>query len=603
MSTALAAALLTLCATLSATEPPAKPPESPAAFFPPHTYFYLQLNPFQTVAGFKTLQLTRLLNDPTLKALFDQMLQSIPRGSDPREMLKRYPFDRAIGDRIAVGLTGFVARMPAREGTPATSYVLPRDGVVSTKMFQAGVNFAASNILAIKIEDESLFRKTLLQFLSDAVLGGQPPELTNKTVDGVEMQVLETPELGGDGHVYTTFASGYFLLAQSPTNLVEAVQRQKHGAAALSNRTDFRRFQKHRGAKATAGFVHIGIDCAVEMFSPLLPPRDRAEIEKWGGFDFAGVQVGMGFHEGGICEWMHLAFAENPRGLFMNFARLWPSTGYTEAKTRRGTIYAASLTFDWAALYNVTTAILELCDVDTKAFARDARSVLGMDLRDDLMAALGNTVGAVAVMPNMGFIPEPSLVFKVRNRAKMEAVLAKVKAACRDGGIPMKEFSVSGVGPKATYLNLGKDIPVKPAFVLRGDHLVVSMMPLMLKYAVRQSRDTGKRVVDFVPDASSMQSASRLAYFYDPAPMTRNVYADLLKLLDSTGSALPVDATDLPSPEFVSDALSKFGVQFTIDPYYMALDLHSPTGVAIPTLVGSAIAVQQAQPPVRSTNN
>ena len=82
MNTALAAALLTLCTTLSTTEPRAKPAESPAAFFPAHTYFYLQLNPFQTVEGFKTLQLTRLLKDPTLKALFDQLLQSIPPGSD-----------------------------------------------------------------------------------------------------------------------------------------------------------------------------------------------------------------------------------------------------------------------------------------------------------------------------------------------------------------------------------------------------------------------------------------------------------------------------------------------------------------------------------------
>ena len=92
-----------------------------------------------------------------------------------------------------------------------------------------------------------------------------------------------------------------------------------------------------------------------------------------------------------------------------------------------------------------------------------------------------------------------------------------------------------------------------------------------------------------------------MGYFYDPAPLTRNVYADLLKLLDSSAQALPIDVTDLPSPEFVADALSKFGFEFAVDPYFMALDLHSPTGVAIPTIVG-LIAAQQGQGQARSLN-
>ena len=96
-------------------------------------------------------------------------------------------------------------------------------------------------------------------------------------------------------------------------------------------------------------------------------------MEMWGGFDFSGLQLGMGFEEGGVCEWMHLAFAENPRGILMNLSRLWPSTGYVQTKTRRGTVFAASLTFDWAALYGATTSLLELFGVDTKQFAPRAR--------------------------------------------------------------------------------------------------------------------------------------------------------------------------------------------------------------------------------------
>ena len=184
----------------------------------------------------------------------------------------------------------------------------------------------------------------------------------------------------------------------------------------------------------------------------------------------------------------------------------------------------------------------------------------------------------------------------------MEEVLDRVKHACRENGVRLKEFNVSGAGPKATYLDFGKDVPIKPAFVLRGDHLVVSAMPLMLKYAVRKDRKTNKRIVDYVPDASSIDAAANMELFYDPAPMMENVYADLLKLLDSSARNLPFDATDLPSPEFVAAALAKIGVRLRVDPYFMALDLHSPTGIALPTVVAGVLAAQQQATATRTDN-
>ena len=112
--------------------------------------------------------------------------------------------------------------------------------------------------------------------------------------------------------------------------------------------------------------------------------------------------------------------------------------------------------------------------------------------------------------------------------------------------------------------------------------------------------EVGNGDVDLVPDASSAEYAARVAWFYDPGPMTQNVYADLLKIVDSSGARLPFEVTDLPSPEFVAASLSKFGVGFTIDPYYMAMDLHSPTGIALPLMVGAVIAAQQEQARARS---
>jgi hypothetical protein len=550
------------------------------------------LNPFSGVKGFKGLKLAKLLEDPTLKALFNEALKSIPPSSDPRKMLEHYPFDRCIGDSLAVGTIGFAAKS---SGPGGRLLHYPEEGALPGDLFQGNVNFTVRNLLAIRVEDEALFMTTLARVLGDTMFGGEPP---TPGVETVRNQKINVWNLGGIGKLYTKVVEGYFLVAQNSTDLIAAIDRQAKRKSSLLSRTDFGRFAKHCGEDPTAMCVHLGLDSAIDLFAPLIPRGQRQEIEQWGGFDFSGLQFAMGFHGGGIRECLHLAFAENPKGLLMNLARLWPSTGFVEQKTRRGTVWATSLTFDWSALYSATVSICDLLDVDTSSFARDVKSSLGLDLREDLMGAFGNTMGAVAVMPNLGFIPEVSLVFKVRNRAKMEKVLAKIKQICRHSGIPMKDFSVSGNGPKATYLNLGKDIPIRPAFVLTGDKLVVSMMPLMLKYAIRKTRGTGLATIDYVPDATDAKYAAKFDYFFDPAPLTENVYADLLKILDANRGALPIDPTSLPSPEFVAASLSKFGICVSMDAYYMALDLHSPTGFAIPLAVGTTLgAAQQTAPP------
>ena len=66
----------------------AKEPESPSEFFPPHTYIYIQINPFTGYEGFKGLKLMKLLQDPTLRGMFDQALAEIPPDADPRTYIQ-----------------------------------------------------------------------------------------------------------------------------------------------------------------------------------------------------------------------------------------------------------------------------------------------------------------------------------------------------------------------------------------------------------------------------------------------------------------------------------------------------------------------------------
>ena len=115
-------------------------------------------------------------------------------------------------------------------------------------------------------------------------------------------------------------------------------------------------------------------------------------------------------------------------------------------------------------------------------------------------------------------------------------------------------------------------------------------------FSVRKTRTSGLAVVDYLPGAKTkMEPEPMMRYFVDPAPTAINLYADLLKIIDSSGQRLPFELTDLPSPEFVGGALSRFGVEFSMNPYFVSLDLHSPTGIAIPLVVGASVAMQMQQ--------
>jgi len=564
--------------------------DSAARFFPAHTYVYAEINPVSGARGLRGLKLAKLLTDPTIRGLVQQALRQVPRRADPRAMLRRYPLDKAIGDCIALGAVGFVARTRATETTPARVVRFPEDGPVDRRMFRGRVNVQADVMLAIKVSDKQLFMKTVMELMTNLVCHGQPPEIGSETADGLELETWPVPGLG---ELYSSFVGDWFLMAQSPKPLAGAIRRAKTRTASLLTRSDLQQFAKHRGKRATAGFVHIGLDSAIDLFSPLIRKRDREELAMWGAFDYSGLQVGMGFDHGAVCEWFQLALAENPKGIFLNLARLLPSTATLEKQTQRGTVHAASLTLDFAALYKSIAFLVELCGGDMRSFERDVARATGFDLREDLLGAIGPAMGGMVVMPKLGVIPEPSLVIKVRNRAKMEKVLSAIVAGLEAGGVRTRRFTVPGGGPKGTYVRLGGDIPLKPAFALSRDALVISTTPLMLKSALTPSRKTGLAVCDLLPDASRPTGTPMMSWFVDPAPLATNLYADALKLADMVRGLLPVEPAELPSLEFLGQCVSRIGFECSIDPYFMSLDLHSPTGIALPLLLGGIVAIRQ----------
>jgi len=579
LTLSLAVSFLFIAAAPSLT---AKKDEQPAGFFPPHTYCYIEVNPHSAYKGVQGLKLANILKDPGLNRMFLQALADIPSDVDPRKFITKYDLDKALGDCIAFGAPGIVLRKKGNVGEPPRVIRFPGDEKLNrNSRFASPITI--DSLIAIKVADKDLFKKAFFRMLKDFVFDGKQPIPEKVRVDGIDLDKWKMPK---SKEMFTVFSEDFFLMGEYADTVVNAIVRQESSTASLDTRADFHKFRKHIDGKPTAAIIHISAHDLIELFSPLLSPADLEFMRIWGGLDYSGLQFGVGFQDGGVCEMINVAFAENPHGIFMNLGRLWPYAQLIEKQTSRGLLYGASLTFDFAALYNVVMFTLDLCDVDTSQFVKDIKSCCGLDPRDEIFGALGNTMGGIVVMPNHGFIPETAIVLSVRNREKMEKVLSMVEDICREQKLAVKQFSIPGIGRKASYIDFGNEIPVKPAYVLRGDNLVISTLPLTLKYAAMNSRSTGKAIVDLLPTGVEHYENPMLSYFFDPAPIAMNIYADMLKLIDSGKVKIGINAADLPTPEFIASTLARMGVELSMDPYNMSLDIHSPFGIVLPTVAG-----------------
>lgn len=580
--------------------------ETPAQFFPPDTLLYLQANPPALCEGVQSLKLMKLLEDPGLAGVFDQAVGSIPPDMNPQSILEQYPMDKALGASIAIGMVGFKIRYQEEGGEGYTTLRIPAESPVTPELqqaiFRGSCRIDGDPLIVMEVADKPLFIRTAAQMVGNLFFGGEPPMKVTEEVDGVEMSLWTAPIEGSDA-LYTTFIGPYFLATGHPGNLKDAILRVENRSASLASRSDFLHFEEHRRGKNTGAILHLGLHDLLELIAPFIPPADLEELNRWGALDVSGLQMGFGFHEGGICEWFHLGFAEDAEGVFMNLLRLYPRVGLVEKLTDRGTVYGAALSFDWSALYKVVIFILDLCEVDTTEFTSEIKAASGLNLEEDILAAVGSRMGALAVMPHYGFIPETSLVLSVRNQEKMEALLHSVEELVRQIGWKTKKFTIPGGGPKGTYIDMGQEVPVKPAYALCNGNLVLSAQPLMLKYALTKSASTGLSSVDLLTRTVIGDDGPLMSYYFDPAPAAMNLYADFLKVLGSGGIPnLPIDPTQLPSPEFIADALSRIGFEFSVDPYFFSVDLHSPAGIVLPVMIGSAVFQAMEMGTVKSSN-
>jgi hypothetical protein len=184
------------------------------------------------------------------------------------------------------------------------------------------------------------------------------------------------------------------------------------------------------------------------------------------------------------------------RGLFGFFPSEPPSHRFAKYAPAGALLYGGER-FDAAQAWSGVLDLAGSFDADARAELergeRQAGAMLGVDIRQDLLQALGTEWAAyVGSPPGGGLIPDLVLFVTVRDRARLEKALLtiadRMQPVAEEERVRMKVRDTHFRGTHIRYLELaeerGDPIPVAPAWAFGEDFVVFALYPQTIKNAL-----------------------------------------------------------------------------------------------------------------------
>ncbi|MHC4973481.1 MAG: hypothetical protein ACYTG3_14225 [Planctomycetota bacterium] len=268
------------------------------------------------------------------------------------------------------------------------------------------------------------------------------------------------------------------------------------------------------------------------------------------------------------------------RGVFALAQPGRPDNRFARYAPAHSLIYGAER-FDLAAGLDTLLGLTEVFGVhgEVEALAQRANAALGVDIREDVAAALGTEWGGyLARPPENGLIPDYAVFVTVRDRARLEKALETIAArlpalAGPDVVVRVNETHFRGV--RIRFLELsqknGDPIPLAPAWALGDGFLVLALVPQTIKHALLEKRslqgsDEFRTLLRRIPQSSSSYTYVDLkgltAWIYNTAvPVLQvlqgSINAQLARFCDGMRMGrIQLNFQDLPPAEVLTRHLS-----------------------------------------------
>jgi len=230
-------------------------------------------------------------------------------------------------------------------------------------------------------------------------------------------------------------------------------------------------------------------------------PEDGAEARKICGLlgldaiealGFADVPEGTGYRTEGA------VLLKERRGIFALAANTPPSHRFAKMTPADALAYGGE-TCDLAALWSGALDLVGAIDADTRAELeqgeREGGAMLGLDIRKDLLEAIGTEWAGYLAWPSAGgFIPDLVLFASVRDRERLsralDTIVAKAGEMARAEGASVTAGRTEFRGTEIRFVEIaddrGEPVPCAPAWAFGEDFVVLALCPQSVKHALME---------------------------------------------------------------------------------------------------------------------
>ena len=578
----------------------ARAQDSLADRFPADAIFYVEADTRRLVEGALSLDLVKLLDEPQVREFLAPIAGElpVPVSSQGLRMLADSAHVRQVVDgrfelafrglHVEIGgqsfdvspskpidakqmnrLAGMAARM-AEEGSLGDDVIVVPDFVACV---DAGERF-----------DE--YFKDAMQHLGTASDSAQ--------VGGREATRLAFSQ-GGPGHELFVVKDGKRRwIAGSAATLERCVKGGGGSQDSLSQLAAFRNFKQQVSSGAPAALVYVNVAQGARIFEKLVPPIVKEECDLLGISSIEAFGFASTFVEGGVRDCFALTYSSPPTGLVSLLDCTDGGFEFLKKAPYETGFYLGARVDLEAFVDKVATVVEELFPGTGRGVEMglaQGSQTIGMDLRKELLSALGDEFGVYVTALGAGsLIPDGMVMLAVGDREQFDKLLARGLAEAGKQGVEASEIKSMPEGCKGWTLSI-PEAPVQPAIAVTKDMFCVSMNVLALKKSLKEMQGRERTAAD---NPTLQRVLKGLTGSPNANGLSLLGFLDVQKLVELGYQALPmlppeamppqIDRSALPESEVIARHFSGIGVAGRCDKKGISLSFFSPTGLLAPAM-------------------
>lgn len=570
---------------------------------PAETLAFASIDVERMLVEGRALDLARLWNDDEIQDFLAPALGPMRSAFSMRlaqgfaTLSHGYGFPDSIGGRVSFAMLG--SGLVGEQGPPRWL-----DGAERSKTaveIEPGTLWFPDFVATVETSGRAAFEASFAR-----VLELEPGIVSTPTqIDGIDLveSVIPVP-IDATGTAYRKmslfhgFIGDLFVAstrAERVARIASAISAPPQGALA-----DQAAFRTHRAEIVRDGAVaelFVNVPAMLTNVLPIASAFDASLGEVAPMLQQTGARgfgASVAFEDGRVRQSIGLLVGS--ASMVGGMARMFARPGILQRSAPiEGSMLALSLGVDWEAIVNAA-AMNASSGVDDAL--TQASTMLGFDVRSEMLPALGDTLTIRANLPEHAIVPIPdwTLDITLRDAASMSEILGALRAKLPElsGGAATANAVTLEGHPEAFAVRIA-EVPFSPLVVVDGDRLVIANSMATMKTTLAQLKTP--------PPAGDFATSGRSTFGNGGADVCFAFYLDLARIaargvpyLQTFAPAIEQAGIPLRFDELPLDVLVEHlsGAMTTVrlSEQAIVLDESSPFGSQLVALGAVGVATQ-----------